>query len=157
MENYYIPLLEKQLVKGRYFDPFGADNPQQSIAANDIGMFISLAFAQPDRFIGLELEIAGSELTGRETAEVFSRVLGRRVKLHHLPMGAVRPMMGKEWYQMFSWLKKSGFQADIRALRRDFPEVPLTSLEEWLRKEGWQGKRKVTVKRDRLGRPISAA
>jgi len=65
--------------------------------------------------------------------------------------------MGKEWYQMFTWLNKSGFQADIPALRRDYPEVPLTSFEEWLRIEGWEEKRKITIKRDSMGRPIPAA
>ena len=157
MENYYIPLLEGQILKGRLFDPVRAKRPLQTIASDDIGKFISLAFAQPDRFIGLELEIAGSELTSPETAEVFSRVLGRRVKARHLPMPVVRLSMGKEWYQMFTWLNKSGFQADIPALRRDYPEVPLTSLEEWLRREGWQERRKITVKRDSMGRPIPAA
>src|SRR6516164_8088918 len=85
MENYYIPPLEGQLLKGRLFDPVRADRPLQTIASDDIGKFISLAFAQPGRFTGLELEIAGSELTSPQTAEVFSRVLGRRVKTHHLP------------------------------------------------------------------------
>jgi uncharacterized protein YbjT (DUF2867 family) len=157
MENYFIPQLEKQLVKGRLFNPVRASRPLQTIASDDIGKFISLAFAQPDRFIGLELEIAGSELTSPETADVFSRVLGRRVKAHHLPVPLVRVSMGKEWYQMFTWLNKSGFQADIPALRRDYPDVPLTSLEEWLRREGWEEKRKIKVKHDSMGRPIPAA
>ena len=157
MENYYIPQLEKQLLKGRLFDPVRANQPLQTIASEDIGKFISLAFSQPDRFIGRELEIAGSELTSPKAAEVFSRVLGRPVKVHHLPLPVVRMSMGKEWYQMFLWLKKSGFQADIPALRRDYPEVRLTSLEDWLRREGWEGKRKITVKRDSMGRPILAA
>jgi uncharacterized protein YbjT (DUF2867 family) len=157
MENYFIPQLEKQLVKGRLLDPVRADKPLQTIASDDIGNFISLAFAQPDRFIGLQLEIAGSELRSPQTAEVFSRVLGRRVKAHHLPVPVVRMSMGKEWYQMFVWLNRSGFRADISALRRDYAEVPLTSLEEWLRTEGWEGKREITVKRDRMGRPTSAA
>jgi len=157
MENYYIPLLEGQLLKGRLFDPVRGEKPLQTIASDDIGKFISLAFTEPDHFIGLELEIAGSELTSPEAAEVFSRVLGRRVKVHHLPMTAVRLSMGKEWYQMFTWLNKSGFQADIPTLRRDYPEVLLTSLEEWLRREGWAEKREITVKRDSMGRPISTA
>jgi hypothetical protein len=88
---------------------------------------------------------------------VFSRVLGQRVKAHHLPLPAVRLSMGKEWYQMFAWLNKSGFQADIPALRRDYPDVPLASVEEWLRREGWEEKREITVKRDSMGRPIPAA
>jgi uncharacterized protein YbjT (DUF2867 family) len=154
MENYYIPQLERQILKGRLFDPVRGDKPRQEIASDDIGNFISLAFAQPERFIGLELEIAGSELTSPEAAEVFSRVLGRRVRAHHLPAPVTRLSMGKEWYQMFLWLKESGFQADIPALRRDYPEVPLTSLEKWLRREGWKGRSKMAVKRDTMGRPV---
>jgi hypothetical protein len=69
---------------------------------------------------------------------------------NHIRKPLVRLSMGKEWYQMFRWLNKSGFQADIPSLRRDYPEVPLTSLEEWLRREGWQNKRKITVKRDSM-------
>src|SRR6516165_61577 len=150
MDDYYIPQIEKQLMKGRLLFPMRAHKPFQMIAPDDVGNFVSLAFAQPERFIGLELEIAGSELTSPEAAQVFSRVLGRRVKFHHLPMTVARLSMGKEWYQMFTWLDKSGFQADIPALRRDYPEVSLTSLEEWLRREGWQGKRQISVKRDSM-------
>jgi uncharacterized protein YbjT (DUF2867 family) len=158
MENYYLPQLEGQLVKGRLFDPIRGNKPLQTIASDDIGKFISLAFSQPDRFIGRELEIAGSELTSLEAAEVFSRVLGRPVRVRHLPLPVVRINMGKEWYLMFTWMKKSGgFQADISGLRRDYPGVRLTSLEDWLRREGWEGKRKITVKRDSMGRPIAAA
>src|SRR6516165_5298891 len=54
MENYYIPPLEKQLLKGRLLTPIRAEKPLQTIAADDIGQFIALAFAQPERFIGLE-------------------------------------------------------------------------------------------------------
>jgi hypothetical protein len=37
----------------------------------------------------------------------------------------------------------------------DYPEVHLTSLEEWFRQDGWEGRRMITVKRDKIGRPIS--
>ena len=157
MENYYIPLLEKQLVKGRLFSPIRPEKPLQTIASDDIGNFISLAFAQPERFVPLELEIAGSELNGPESADVFARVLGRRVTVRRLPLPVFRLLMGREWYQLFVWLARGGFRADIPALQRDYPELSLTSLEEWLRVEGWEGKRKVAVKRDRMGRPIPAA
>jgi uncharacterized protein YbjT (DUF2867 family) len=156
MDDYYIPQIETQLMKGRLLFPMRAHKPLQMIAPDDVGNFVSLAFAQPERFIGLALEIAGSELTSPEAAQVFSRVLGRRVKFHHLPLPVVRMVMGKEWHQMFTWFNNGGFQSDIPALQRDYPEVHLTSLEEWLRQEGWEGKRAITVKRDKIGRPLSA-
>jgi len=157
MENYFIPRLEAQILKGRLLNPIRSEKPLQTIASDDIGKFVGLAFAQSQRFIGLELEIAGSELTTPQAAQVFSRVLVRPVKFHRLPMPVVRLSMGKEWYQMFTWLNASGFEADIPGLRRDYPEVSLTSLEAWLRREGWEQRRKITVKRDSMERPISTA
>ena len=138
MENYYIDQVEIGILKGKLMDPIRADKPYQTIATDDIGAFAALAFERPKDFIGLELEIAGSELTNPQAAEVFSRVLGKPVRFKKLPMLAVRLFLGKEFYQMFRWFNEAGFQADIPELRRRYPEVRLQTLEEWLRSEGWQ-------------------
>jgi uncharacterized protein YbjT (DUF2867 family) len=137
MENYYIDQVEIGILKGKLMDPIRADKPYQTIATDDIGAFAALAFERPKEFIGLELEIAGSELTNLEAAQVFSRVLGKSVKFQRLPMPAVRIVLGKEFYQMFRWFNEEGFKADIEDIRRRYPEVHLQSLEEWLRSEGW--------------------
>jgi len=137
MENYYIDQVEIGILKGKLMDPIRADKPYQTIASNDIGAFIALAFERPKEFIGLEPEIAGSELTNPEAAQVFSRVLGKQVKFQRLPMPMVRFVLGKEFYQMFRWFNQAGFKADIPRLRRQYPEVHLQTLEEWLRNEGW--------------------
>jgi uncharacterized protein YbjT (DUF2867 family) len=137
MENYYVDQVEIGILKGKLMDPIRADKPYQTIAADDIGAFAALAFERPRDFIGLELEIAGSELTNPEAAQVFSRVLGKRVKFQKLPMPMVRLVLGKEFYQMFRWFNESGFRANIPELQRKYPEVHLKSLEEWLRAEGW--------------------
>jgi uncharacterized protein YbjT (DUF2867 family) len=153
MENYYIPAVEKALLKGRLLDAVRADIPYQTIATDDIGKFAALAFDQPDKFIGVALEIAGSELTNRAAAEIFAQVLGRPVRFRRLPMPVVRVALGREFYQMFRWFNAGGFQADTAALRRDYPQLRLRTLEEWLREECWAGRREVTVQRDRIGRP----
>jgi uncharacterized protein YbjT (DUF2867 family) len=114
----------------------------------------ALAFDRPHQFIGKSLEIAGSDLTNPEAADVFARVLGRPVRYRHLPVPIRRFALGKEFYQMFRWFNRAGFQADIASLRRDYPEIHLTTLEEWLRQEGWEGRRTITVQRDRMGRPV---
>src|SRR5712691_8243225 len=137
MENYYIDKVELGILKGKLLDPIRADKPYQTIATEDIGAFVALAFERPQEFVGLALEIAGSELTNPEAAEVFSRVLGRSVKFQKLPMPMVRLALGREFYQMFRWFNAAGCQADIGALRRQYPEVHLQTLEEWLRNEGW--------------------
>jgi uncharacterized protein YbjT (DUF2867 family) len=137
MENYYIDQVEIGILKGKLMDPIRADKPYQTIAADDIGAFAAYAFDDPDQMLGKELEIAGSELTNPQAAEVFSRVLGKPVRFQKLPMLMVRLFLGREFYQMFDWFNRAGFQADIPELRRRFPEVHLQTLEEWLRSEGW--------------------
>ena len=150
MENYYVDAVEIGILKGKLADPIRGDKPYQTIAADNIGAFAALAFARPKDFIGMELEIAGSELTNVQAAEVFSRVLGRRVKFQKLPLPLVRLVLGREFYQMFRWFNDSGFRADIPALKKRFPEVRLLSLEEWLRAEGWHKRaRKVKPPKER--------
>jgi uncharacterized protein YbjT (DUF2867 family) len=137
MESYYIEQVEIGILKGRLVDPIRADKPYQTIAADDIGAFVALAFDRPNEFIGQALEIAGSELTNRQTADVFSRVLGKAVAFRRLPLPIVRLALGREFYQMFRWFNRAGFAADIEGLRGHYPEIRLRSLEEWLRDEGW--------------------
>ena len=138
MENYYIEAVEIGILKGKLTDPIRGDKPYQTIAVDNIGAFGALTFDRPKDFIGLALEIAGSELTNVQAAEVFSRVLGKRVKFQKLPMPIVRLVLGKEFYEMFRWFNQAGFEADIPALKASFPEVRLLDLETWLREEGWQ-------------------
>jgi hypothetical protein len=54
-------------------------------------------------------------------------------------------VLGKEFYQMFRWFNEEGFRADIPALRKAYPEVPLMSLETWLRQEGWHKRARSVV------------
>ena len=142
METYYIDQVEIGILKGKLTDPVRAGKPYQTIATDDIGAFAALAFERPSEFIGKELEIAGSELTNLEAAKIFSGVLGKPVKFQKLPLPLVRIVLGKEFYQMFSWFNESGYKADIAGLRQKYPEVRLQSLEEWLRKEGWHKRAK---------------
>jgi uncharacterized protein YbjT (DUF2867 family) len=141
MENYYIPAVEKALIGGMLLDAVRADKPYQLICTDDIGAFAALAFAKRDGFIGKAIEIAGDELTNPAIAATFGRVMGRAIKFRRLPLFLTRIMLGKEFHQMFKWFNEAGFQADIPALRRDYPEIAWTSLEEWLTREGWAGKK----------------
>ena len=137
MDNYYIDKVEIAILKGKLIDPIRPDKTYQTIASEDIGAFAALAFDRPQEFMGMELEIAGSELTNVEAAQVFSRILGKPVRFQRLPMPMVRLFLGREFYQMFRWFNEAGFQADIAGLRRTYPEIHLQTLEEWLSKEGW--------------------
>ena len=137
METYNILEVEVGILKGRLSDAIRGDKPYQTIATDDIGAFVALAFERPKEFLGVALEIAGSELTNLEAADVFSKVMSRPVKFRKLPLPLVRLVLGKEFYAMFRWFNQEGYRADITGLRRRYPEVHLHTLEEWLREEGW--------------------
>ena len=137
METYHILEVEVGILKGKLADPIRPDKPYQTIATDDIGAFVALAFDRPKDFLGLELEIAGSELTNLEAAQVFSRVMGKPVKFRKLPLPIVRLILGKEFHAMFRWFNEQGYKANIADLRSRYPEIHLHTLEEWLREEGW--------------------
>ena len=132
MEGYYSEPVELGILQGKLVQPVRADKPYQTIATDDIGGFVALAFERPKDFIGLELEIAASELTNPQAAEVFSRVLGKPIEFVEMPIPT-----DKEYFQMFHWFNNAGFQTDIGALRQRYPEVRLQTLEQWLYNEGW--------------------
>jgi hypothetical protein len=43
----------------------------------------------------------------------------------------------KEFEQMFHWFNEKGFNANIAHLRKQYHEVRLRTLEQWLYDEGW--------------------
>ncbi|ASO18662.1 uncharacterized protein YbjT (DUF2867 family) [Actinoalloteichus hoggarensis] len=55
--------------------------PQPFVAVADIGSAAAAAFADPERFDGVELELASDRLTYREVAVILSDVLGRSITL----------------------------------------------------------------------------
>jgi hypothetical protein len=103
---------------------------------------------------GPELEIASSELTNRQAAQVHAPVLGRPVKFRRLPIPIVKVALRKEFFQMFDWCNDSGYQADVTGLGARYPERQPRTPED-RREEGWEEKRDITVRRDKLGRPLT--
>lgn len=113
-----------------------------SFATDDIGEWAALALTEPARFRGKALEIAGDELHNPEIAATFVQVLGRPVRFQRLSLFVTRLALGKEFHQMFKWFNEEGYRADLALLRREYPEIEPTSLDAWLRREGWSRKGK---------------
>jgi len=111
------------------------EKSMQSLAVEDIAVFAALAFADPEKYLGRTLELAGDELTELQTAQVFSRVIGRPVTLTG-PVAGARRRSEEEMQAMFIFFNGEGYRADIPALRKLHPG--LLSLEQFLRKNGWE-------------------
>ncbi|MDF5756883.1 NmrA/HSCARG family protein [Spongiactinospora sp. TRM90649] len=94
--------------------------PMQLIATDDIGRIAAQVIDHRDDYLGVELEIAGDELTFAEVAGIYERVTGVPTRLVPLPL--------KE--RLFEWFAESGYHADLAKLRKDFPG--LLTFQDWL-------------------------
>lgn len=109
------------------------------VAVQDIGSFVASAFARPASFLGQAINLAGAELTMTQTAEAFSRGLGRTVTYTQIPSEDAQRRMPAEMLTMNAWFERVGYQVDVPALRTRWG-VPFMGLEEWIRRAGWTAK-----------------
>jgi uncharacterized protein YbjT (DUF2867 family) len=134
MDNYNW---QRAAITNGVFTGFGLrpDKGVQMIAAEDIGAFVTLAFDDPQTYLGRTLELAGDELTEPQIADTMAKVIGRPVRLQARP----RPegtSPEPEQIAMFQFFNSQGYDADIPALRKIYPS--LLTLERFLRKNGWE-------------------
>lgn len=137
MDNWETDMLKDMVLGGTLAQPLSPDTPFQQIAVDDIGAFAAMAFDNPSRWIGRELEIAGDELTMTETAETFSRVIGREVNYYQVPWDDFREQAGEEYEVMYRWFEDYGYEAEIDRLEREHPG--LIKFEEYLVAHEWKG------------------
>jgi len=112
-----------------------AEKGIQTVAVEDIAVFVALALADAKTYQGRTLELAGDELTESQTAETFTKVIGRPVTLA-APAGNRRGASEEEMAALFNFFNGEGYDADIPALRKLHPG--LLTFEQYLRKNGWE-------------------
>src|SRR5688572_16895614 len=111
------------------------EKERQLIAVEDIAVFVALAFANPEQYLGRTIELAGDALTESQLADTFAKVIGRPVKLS-------LPQAGESWGDpeamkaMFNFFNGKAYDADIPALRK--LHQGLLTFEQYLRKNGWE-------------------
>jgi uncharacterized protein YbjT (DUF2867 family) len=118
------------------------EKERQMIAVDDIGVFVALAFAKPEEYLGKTIELAGDALTEPQIADTFARVIGRPVKLTR-PTGGNSRRTDEEMEAMFNFFNGEGYDADITALRKLHPG--LLTLEQYLRKNGWENAEPIPI------------
>jgi uncharacterized protein YbjT (DUF2867 family) len=135
MQNW--EMMREMVLGGTLAQPLDPDKPFQQVAVEDVGAFAAIAFENPDRWIGREVDLAGDEQTMPEIAETFGHVIGREVSYYQVPWDQFEEQMGEEFTVNYRWFNDVGYEADIAALRQEYPE--LTTFEGYLRSHGWEG------------------
>ncbi len=141
MENYNW---RRAYILNGTFQGFGLrpDKTQQIVATDDIGVFAEMAFANPKQYLGKTIELAGDELTETQIADVFSKVIGRPVKVAP-PQNPAGAAPTEEQIAMFKFFNGVGYDADIAALRVSYPA--LLNLEQFLRRNGWENAQPIPI------------
>lgn len=123
------------LETGVLAQPLKPATRHQQIAVQDIGAFAARVFADPRRWIGQSIDLAGDALTMEETAAAMSRVTGRALRYVQMPWDEFEAWLGRESALMFRFFDNTGFNADPAALRAEVPGA--LTLEAYLRAAGW--------------------
>ena len=130
--------------------PLSPDRPLQAVAADDIGAFVAMAFADPAAWTGREFELAGDERTLPEYAAAISAARGVGVEYVQAPWEAIRER-SEDLYRMYDFFEREGYVAHIAALRAEYPR--LKSFDAWLDEGGLAGLGKTTLSRTRSSSP----
>ena len=134
MQNWET--MRATILDGTLPQPLDPDKPFQQVAVEDVGAFAAIAFERPDEWIGREVDLTGDEQTMPEVAKTFGHVTGTEIVYHQVPWDQFEEQMGEEYAVMYRWFNDVGYEADVAALQREYPE--LTTLERYLRGHGWE-------------------
>jgi uncharacterized protein YbjT (DUF2867 family) len=118
-------------IEGGLVSVLKPDTRLSLVAVDDIGAAAAAAVAEPERFHGVELELASEHLSMAEIAEVLSRALGRRVSAPDMTeeeaLAAGMPAMGAshEWLNVAGQPGRPQYATDLG--------IPLTGFDAWAR------------------------
>ena len=134
MENLLAPWNLPALREGKLAVAMPADRPLQQVAVSDIGAFAAALIERREAVFGKRYDIAGDELTGAQMAAAVSKASRREIRYEGFSPDVLRGQ-SEDLALMFEWFDRVGYSADMEALRREFPEVPWLTFEEWLSKQ----------------------
>jgi uncharacterized protein YbjT (DUF2867 family) len=134
MSNWDWPYFRPAILAGVLALPLDPTTPLQQVAPVDIGRLAALAFADPERWAGQRVELAGDERPIARTAAALGASLGRPVSYRQVSWEAFEAEYGSFFAGLFRWYADHGYRADIPALRRTLPG--LLDLDGYLDRRG---------------------
>lgn len=124
------------LKEGKLAMALPGDKALQQISVKNIGEFAAAMIERREAVFCRRFDIAGDELTGTHAAAIIAKAAGREIRYEGFPPDFLRAQ-SEDLALMFEWFERTGYSADIKALRRDFPEVAWQSLEDWAGEQDW--------------------
>lgn len=130
MENILSTATIERLRGGSFALPMSPDRILQQVCAPDYGEVAAEVLLDPERFVGRAIDVASDELTGEQEAAALAEVLSHEVAYQQLPVEALGAP-GSDMRLMFEWFESNGYQANVEALRAEFPRVSWHRFVDW--------------------------
>ncbi|BAB54033.1 NmrA/HSCARG family protein [Mesorhizobium japonicum] len=136
MENAIAPWSTGALSQGTLAFAMPPKRVLQLVALADIGAFVAALAERRDEVFGKRYDFAGDELSGEEQAKILTEAIGRPIRYQEIPIAAAR-QQSEDAALMFEWFDRVGYDVDIAALHRQFPEVRWHGFAHWARAFDW--------------------
>ncbi|MEU7527146.1 NmrA/HSCARG family protein [Saccharothrix sp. NPDC042600] len=101
----------------------GPDRPVPWLCVDDLGAVAARAFAEPDRFVGLDLALAGDVRTIDECREQWRGTFGKAPKGFPMPVWLFHRFVGPDPTTMWRWLRTNPTDVDPARTREVLPEA----------------------------------
>jgi uncharacterized protein YbjT (DUF2867 family) len=108
----------------------GEDRPLGWICADDLGAVAARAFAEPDRFVGVEVPLAADVQSVAECRQIWQDVYGRAPRRFPMPVWMFRRFVGADLLTMWRWLGTADVEFDPAPTRELLPEA--LTVRQWL-------------------------
>ncbi|MGX5804514.1 NmrA/HSCARG family protein [Bradyrhizobium sp. Arg314] len=136
MENFVAPWSIGALSQGTHAFAVPARRQLQLVALADIGAFVAALAERRESVFGKRFDFAGDELSGEDQARILSEAIGRPIRYQEIPIAVAR-QQSEDTALMFEWFDRVGYDVDIAALHREFPEVRWHRFADWAKAFDW--------------------
>jgi len=136
MENFLSPQFLSGLQEGKLSMALPASKKLAQIAVSDIASFVVMVAENPKQFYGHRIDIASDDLTGTQTAQILSKLCGRKIEYVEVPLAQLKAV-SEDLALMFKWFERVGYSIDTAALRKNYPKVTWHTLEDWAKNHDW--------------------
>jgi uncharacterized protein YbjT (DUF2867 family) len=121
----------EEVAAGTLTVPLSSDTPLALVDARDIGRAVAVALADPERFVGETVTLAGDDRTPAALAAGLSTALGHEVTHVRPDVDDYRAAAGDEMADMYEWFEAVGYGATPTADAEAFGLDP-TDFETFL-------------------------
>ncbi|TIU52464.1 MAG: NmrA/HSCARG family protein [Mesorhizobium sp.] len=136
MENAVAPWSIGALNQGIHAFAMPPKRVLQLVSLVDIGAFVAALVERREEVFGKRFDFAGDELSGEEQAKILSGAIGHPIRYQEIPIAVAR-QQSEDAALMFEWFDRVGYDVDIAALHREFPEVRWHGFADWAHDFDW--------------------